>query len=47
MWGGMKVTFHEEWLTLEETMSMTRLEELTRAWDLLTCSGSNDLTHDK
>ena len=26
---------------------MTRLQALTRAWDLLPCSRSNDLTHDK
>ena len=26
---------------------MTRLQALTRAWDLLTCSRSNKLTHDK
>ena len=28
-------------------MGMTKLHALTRAWDLLSCSGSNDLTHEK
>ena len=44
---GIGVSFNKEWLILEESMGITRLQALTKAWDLLACSGSNDLTHEK
>ena len=44
---GIEVSFNEEWLRLEGRMGIPRLQALTRASDLLTCFGSNDLTHDK
>ena len=44
---GIEVSVNEEWLRLDGSMGIARLQALSRAWNLLTCSGSNDLTHDK